>query len=99
MSVAQMFPKTVEEFMEEYKMVDKDHVYSNGIEYVPIFRMKQWFEHISSVQPRRGKWAGKGDSEGFGIFICDNCGKFAMMEYDFCPNCGADMRQRGEQTG
>ena len=45
-----MFPKTVEEFMEEYKMVDKDHVYSNGIEYVPIFRMKQWFEHISSAQ-------------------------------------------------
>lgn len=46
--------------------------------------------------PRKGKWAGKGDSEGFGIFIYDNCGKFAMMEYDFCPNCGADMRQRGD---
>lgn len=39
------FPKTVEEFMEMYKMVDTDEVYSNGTEYVPIFRMKQWFEH------------------------------------------------------
>ena len=48
---------------------------------------------LPSVQPRKGKWHGKGDSEGFGIFICNNCGKFAMMEYDFCPNCGADMRE------
>ena len=36
---------TVEEFMEQYKMTDTKQVYSNGIEYVPIFRMKQWFEH------------------------------------------------------
>lgn len=46
-----------------------------------------------TIEPQKGKWHGKGDSEGFGIFICDNCGKFAMMEYDFCPNCGADMRE------
>lgn len=45
MADAMMFPDTVEEFMESYKMVDDDHVYSNGIEYVPIFRMEQWFEH------------------------------------------------------
>ena len=39
------FPATVEEFMEQYKMTDTEHVYSNGTEYVPIYRMKQWFEH------------------------------------------------------
>lgn len=39
------FPKTVEEFMDQYKMVDTEEIYSNGTEYVPIFRMKQWFEH------------------------------------------------------
>ena len=39
------FPKTVEEFMEDYKVVDTEHVYTNGTELVPIFRMKQWFEH------------------------------------------------------
>lgn len=42
------FPNTVEEFMEEYKMVDKHEIYSNGTEYVPIFRMKQWFEHCKA---------------------------------------------------
>ena len=29
-------------------MVDKHEIYSNGTEYVPIFRMKQWFEHCKA---------------------------------------------------
>lgn len=40
------FPDTVEEFMNLYKVVDSDYVYSNGVEFVPIYRMKQWFEHL-----------------------------------------------------
>lgn len=40
------FPNSVEEFMESYKMVDRDEVYSNGTEYVPIFRMRQWLDHL-----------------------------------------------------
>lgn len=44
------FPDTVEEFMEQYKIVDTDQVYTNGVEMVPIFRMKQWFEHLAMVR-------------------------------------------------
>ena len=44
------FPASVEEFMEQYKMTDTEHVYSNGTEYVPIYRMKQWFEHCQNQQ-------------------------------------------------
>ena len=40
------FPDTVEEFMDLYKVVDSDHVYSNGVEFIPIYRTKQWFEHL-----------------------------------------------------
>ena len=36
--------------MEQYKMTDTEHVYSNGTEYVPIYRMKQWFEHCRDQQ-------------------------------------------------
>ena len=43
------FPVIVEEFMEQYKIVDSDHVYTNGSELVPIFRMRQWFEHLDSA--------------------------------------------------
>lgn len=39
------FPETVGEFMEDYKIVDTQRVYSNGVEFVPIYRMEQWFMH------------------------------------------------------
>lgn len=42
------FPATVEEFMEQYKVVDRDHALSNGAEFVPVFRMRQWFDHLQA---------------------------------------------------
>lgn len=44
------FPKSVDEYMEQYKIVDSKEIYTNGSELVPIFRMKQWFEHIDQMQ-------------------------------------------------
>lgn len=49
MADSMSFPTTVEEFMEQYKITDTEQVYTNGIEFVPIFRMKQWFEHQHSA--------------------------------------------------
>lgn len=50
------FPQTVGEFMEMYKIIDTEGIYmSKGSEFVPIFRMKQWFEHKSFAQPEQ-KW-------------------------------------------
>ena len=25
-------------------------------------------------------------------FVCENCGGLSLVEYNYCPNCGADMR-------
>lgn len=50
MADCMIFPDTVEEFMEQYKIVDTEHVYTNGTEFVPIYRMKQWFEHLPPAQ-------------------------------------------------
>lgn len=62
-----------------------------------IARMQYGVDHIPSVQPLKGKWAGVDGLYGCGIYICDQCGKFAMMKTDYCPNCGARMDLRGEQ--
>ncbi len=43
------FPNTVEEFMEQYKITDTEQIYTNGAELVPIFRMKQWFDHKPEI--------------------------------------------------
>lgn len=48
------FPDTVEEFMENNKIVDTEQIYTNGIEMVPIFRMMQWFQH--RPERKKGKW-------------------------------------------
>lgn len=39
------FPATFDEFAEQYKIVDKKEVYTNGTALIPIFRVKQWLEH------------------------------------------------------
>lgn len=98
------FPASVDEFMEQYKMTDTKHVYSNGTEYVPIYRMKQWFEHCRHQQfpaadvatVRHGRWNDKGE-----YVVCTECGGRSGTQYDgvepiplmtqFCPNCGAKM--------
>ena len=52
---------------------------------------------LPTVQPKRGKWIDKsGGIEGAWNY-CSVCGEQAIDLYDFCPNCGADMR--GEANG
>ena len=90
------FPDTVEEFMEQYKVVDKEGIYmSKGAELVPIFRMEQWFEH------EKGEWVLGFNSQYLEkYYYCSRCGKRKYEEYkpldNFCSHCGADMR--GEQN-
>ena len=81
------FPASVEEFMEQYKMTDTEHVYSNGTEYVPIYRMKQWFEHCRHQHLRA--------IDAVLVVRCDSCVlegncfaesyfRFAGIENPFC---------------
>ena len=88
MSECMTFPDTVEEFMDSYKIVDTEQVYTNGTEMVPIYRMRQWFQH--EPERKKGKWTKD--------CACEICGFKPWYERDihtlsFCPNCGADMRE------
>ena len=54
-------------------------------------------QNAPTIEPERkkGKWIDKsGGIEGAWNY-CSVCGEQAIDLYDFCPNCGADMR--GEQ--
>lgn len=51
--------------------------------------------HAPAIEPERkkGKWIDKsGGIEGAWNY-CSVCGEQAIDLYDFCPNCGADMRE------
>jgi len=41
------FPETFDEFVDSYGFVDTEEVYTNGSQLIPVFRVKQWLEHIS----------------------------------------------------
>lgn len=95
-----IFPDTVEEFMERYKMVDREQVYSNGTEYVPIFRMKQWFDHAEmtvardiDVPIKRGRWLFENIGKPNEHCVCSECGTRVDSDeaWHYCPNCGAKM--------
>lgn len=80
------FPDTVEEFMERYKIVDREQVYTNGAELIPIFRMEQWFAH------KRGRWV----EIDYPVSECSVC-KYMVdtlnIATSYCPNCGSLMEE------
>lgn len=90
------FPKTLDEFMQQYKIVDTEQVYTNGTELVPIFRIKQWEDaHKNVVERKKGFWEYVDDMD----YRCSNCQKYAYGclgevlsgHYKYCPYCGAAM--------
>lgn len=111
MSDLMTFPDTVEEFMEQYKVIDTEQVYINGAELVPIFRMKQWFEHLPSIEQR---WKAPTSEKEQLSLDCDFCRQhecgdklYESSDWDggigfdyirdirFCPICGRELYNGG----
>lgn len=40
------FPNTFNEFAEQYGFTDEEEHYTNGSQLIPVFRVKQWLNHI-----------------------------------------------------
>lgn len=49
------FPDTWEEYEKQYGFTDDEKVYTNGSRLIPSFRVKQWLDHLPSVQPKTQK--------------------------------------------
>jgi hypothetical protein len=43
---AMEFPDTFDEFADSYGILDREEVYTNGALLIPVFRVKQWLEHV-----------------------------------------------------
>lgn len=70
---------------------------------------KRHQEEIAELQPKRGKWIhdrvtfvdSEYKSRGLRVLeipecSCSECKIYVFQESNFCPNCGADMRERKE---
>lgn len=84
-----------------------DELYEN-IKKGATFPQRQWFdgmaqaqsilENLPSAQPERkkGKWTNENGADGWNR--CSVCGELAIDLFDYCPNCGADMREGVEDV-
>ena len=51
------FPKTANEFIEQYSFKDKKQEYTNGAELIPVIRVEQMLEHYFATDNNVGhKW-------------------------------------------
>jgi len=50
MSDQMEFPKTFDEFAEDFGFKDREEIYTNGAELIPVFRVKQWLEHDNKLR-------------------------------------------------
>lgn len=41
------FSKTIDEFIKQYKFKDDKEIYTNGSDLIPVFRIKQWIQHMT----------------------------------------------------
>lgn len=51
MSEMMSFPDTWEEYEKLYGFNDSEEIYTNNSRLIPSFRVKQWLDHLPSVQP------------------------------------------------
>ena len=66
----------------------------------PCVNLKQYWE-LSSVKPKpkEGHWVEHGVKEGFLVekYTCSECDYYSgNRTTNFCPNCGADMREQDD---
>lgn len=87
------YPCRIEDFIKKYSFRDKDEIYTNGSELIPVFRIVQAFDYYGT--PRLGKWIE--DTSSNHVMICSNCSQsindeYSNLPYQFCPNCGSKMQ-------
>ena len=56
-------------------------------------------EKSSTVERKKGKWIVHDYALGRERYECADCKGRCDLEYNFCPNCGADMRGKDDILG
>ena len=88
--------KNLEQSLDDYCELNDEGktAFSMAITALELFGIS---EQLPSVQPRKGKWIYGEESKiignPYGHYRCDQCNEIVGFETNFCPNCGADMRE------
>jgi len=80
--------------MAEY--IEREKALSAQNKAMNLSEMRERLKRIPAADVRpvvRGKWQSwEQDKPPCKWYSCDYCGFHALIESNYCPNCGADMR-------
>lgn len=67
--------------------------------YEPYIEAEKALEMLPSVEPgqKTGKWIDKSGGIDDAWNYCSVCGEQAIDLYDYCPNCGANMKGKQDE--
>lgn len=74
------------------RLIDADALINN----IPSEEIiaKMFVAHAPTIEPKRGEWIRTERMGTFKLYDCSVCGIHIEAPWNFCPNCGADMRER-----
>ena len=93
----------MDDLISRQAAIDRLTEYGNGrAVFISVGEAVIRIENLPPAEPKRGRWHysdGKPARIGlsFGV-VCDQCGTESEYCTNFCGECGADMRQKGENS-
>ena len=66
----------------------------NGLTEIAFSGLKARVDALPSVTQKSGKWIAHSDGIWIEYYECSECGRAHTIHSDYCPNCGADMRDK-----
>lgn len=104
MNIPEWLRETIEE-MPEKEAISKDDVRRILEQSETRSQAMEMVDAMPSIEPKKGKWIHKPELGWGETWICSECGEkttstiMGEPRYEWCPMCGADMRQEGEEHG
>lgn len=96
-----IMPKTIEELYNQYGFRDYLEIYSNGTQYIPLFRIKQWLEMngYDKAIDKQTSIPPEVTNEGT-VTRCPSCGAIALqityeIKVSYCSRCGQAINYEG----
>lgn len=78
------------------RLIDADEVLARIENPYQKAEIARWLRDAPTIERKKGQWISLDDFRGkYNTcgYKCSECGEHSEYEENYCPNCGADMRE------
>lgn len=83
-------------------LIDYLQIIPIDLGYREVEEIEEYVRSMPTIEPQRkkGKWrkvsADRYVSSAKYVFVCSECNENVIGDWNFCPNCGADMMEENK---